>query len=213
MIDLEKFGNIPFTYAALEEMLHGYQSPYDKAAAMVRRGDIVRLRKGLYVVSPKISRKEISRELVANHLYHPSYVSLESALAYYGLIPERVYTVRSVCMKLRKQYDTPLGHFEYVKAPENYYPIGVRQEIVNNEYAFLIATPEKALCDLIFATPRLRLQSVRAMQTYLEEDLRLDFSAVEHWDAEIVRQCAEVGRKKGEMELLLELLMKIRFKF
>ncbi|MDR1725860.1 MAG: hypothetical protein LBR28_05690 [Bacteroidales bacterium] len=206
MLDLERFGNIPFTYAALEEMLHGYQSPYDKAAAMVRCGDIVRLRKGLYVVSPKISRREISRELVANHLYHPSYVSLESALAYYGLIPERVYTVRSVCMKLRKQYDTPLGHFEYIKVPENYYPLGVRQEIVNNEYAFLIATPEKALCDLILATPRLRLQSVRAMQTYLEEDLRLDFSAVERWDTEIVRQCAEAGKKKVELGLLLKLI-------
>lgn len=93
-----------------------------------------------------------------------------------------------------------------MKVPEKYYPIGVRQEIVNNEYAFLIASPEKALCDLILATPHLRLQSIRAVQTYLEDDLRIDFSAVEHWDAEIVRQCAEAGRKRGELDILEELL-------
>jgi hypothetical protein len=59
---------------------------------------------------------------------------------------------------------------------------------------------------MILTTPRLRLQSVRAMQTYLEEDLRIDFSAVEHWDTEIVKQCTEAGRKKRELKLLEELL-------
>jgi hypothetical protein len=105
-------------------------------------------------------------------------------------------------MKMRKNYDTPLGHFEYVKMPSTYFPIGVRQEIVNNQYAFLIASPEKALCDLILYTNNLRLQSVGAMQTYLEDDLRIDFSAIEHWNTEIVKQCAEMGRKKLELKLL-----------
>jgi hypothetical protein len=160
----------------------------------------------LYVVAPKVHNQTISTELVANHLYGPSYVSLESALAYYGLIPERVYTMRSVCTKLHKQYDTPLGHFEYVKMPAQYFPIGIRQEIVGNSYAFLIASPEKALCDKIVTTPNLRLQSVKAMQEYLEEDLRFDFSAVEKFDLDIIRQCVEAGRKKGELGFLLRFL-------
>jgi hypothetical protein len=114
--------------------------------------------------------------------------------------------MRSVCTKLHKQYDTPLGHFEYVKVPAPYFPIGIRQEIVGNSYAFLIATPEKALCDKIVTTPNLRIQSVKAMREYLEDDLRIDFSVVQKFDLEIIRQCVEVGRKKGELELLLKFL-------
>jgi predicted transcriptional regulator of viral defense system len=206
MLDLQKFGNIPFNYAALEEMLPDYQSPYDKVAAMEKHGDIVRLKKGLYVVSDKISRKPVSRELIANHLYGASYISLETALSHYGLIPEKVFAVRSVTPKRAKQYENAFGRFEYVTVPAGYYSIGIHQQIVDNEYAYLIATPEKAICDLILATPRLRLQSVRAVQNYLEDDLRMDFSAVEHWDTEIVRQCAEVRRKKGELGLVEEFL-------
>ncbi|KAA6349994.1 hypothetical protein EZS27_002610 [termite gut metagenome] len=102
MIDLEKFGNIPFNHAALLEMLPGYQSPNDKVSAMEKRGDIVRLKKGLYVVSDKISRKKISHELIANHLYGVSYVSLETALSHYGLILEKVFTIRSMTTKRAK---------------------------------------------------------------------------------------------------------------
>jgi uncharacterized protein YifN (PemK superfamily) len=204
MIDLRKFGNIPFNYTALEEMLQAYQSPYDKVSTMEKCGEIIRLKKGLYVVSDKISHKPVSRELIANHLYGVSYVSLETALAYYGMIPERVYTVRSMTTKRTKQYSTPLGNFEYKSVSANYFGIGLRQEIIENDYAFLIATPTKAVCDIIVATSNLRLQSVKAMGKYLTEDLRIDFEAVKNLDKNIVEQCIEVGKKKGELRLLLK---------
>ncbi|MDR1896577.1 MAG: hypothetical protein LBR10_07295, partial [Prevotellaceae bacterium] len=70
-------------------------------------------------------------------------------------------------------------------------------------------TPEKALCDLIIATPNVRIQSVKAMQEYLEDDLRIDFSAVEHIDLDIIRQCVEVGRKKGELGLIEKILSEL----
>ncbi|MDR1517406.1 MAG: hypothetical protein LBS52_04805, partial [Dysgonamonadaceae bacterium] len=66
--------------------------------------------------------------------------------------------------------DNAVGNFEYITVPQDYYSIGISQQTVNNEYTYLLATPEKALCDLILATPNLRLQSVKAMQIYLEED-------------------------------------------
>jgi hypothetical protein len=206
MPELEKFGNIPFTYAALAEMLPDYQSPFDKDSSMEKRGEIVRLKKGLYVVSDKISRKLVSLELIANHLYGTSYVSLETALSHYGLIPERVYAVRSMTTKRAKRFDNVFGRFEYITVPVGYYSPGICRQTVNNEYAYLIASPEKAICDLILATPNLRLRTVRAMQTYLEDDLRMDFSAVEHWDTKIVRQCVETGRKQWELKLLARFL-------
>jgi hypothetical protein len=203
---LKNLGVIPINKDILYSLYGDLKRPDEKLSELERKGLIIRVKRNLYVVAPKVHHQEISTELVANHLYGPSYVSLESALSYYGLIPERVFTMRSVCTKLHKEYDTPLGHFEYVKVPAQYYPIGVRQEIINNSYAFLIASPEKALCDKIVTAPNLRLQSVKAMQTYLEEDLRIDFSAVENIDLDIIRQCIEVGRKKGELGLLLKFL-------
>ncbi|MDR1345441.1 MAG: hypothetical protein LBK03_01890 [Bacteroidales bacterium] len=77
MLELEQYKNIPMQHAVLWEKLRDYRSPNDKIATMEKRGDIIRLKKGLYVVSDKISRKPLSRELIANHLYGPSYVSFE----------------------------------------------------------------------------------------------------------------------------------------
>ncbi len=65
---------------------------------------------------------------------------------------------------------------------------------------------------MIVATPNLRLQSVKAMQKYLTEDLRIDFEVLKTLDKDIVRECVEVGRKKGELRLLLQLLSKIIMK-
>ncbi|KAA6343735.1 hypothetical protein EZS27_008613 [termite gut metagenome] len=210
MNELEKLGNIPIDNAVLSDIIGNYKFPRNKIATMEKRNEIVRLKKGLYVVSEKISRKKISRELIANHLYGASYVSLEAALSHYGLIPEKVFTIRSITTKRAKQFKNTFGYFEYISVPANYFSIGIRQQIVDNEYAYLIATPEKALCDLILATPRLRLQSVRVVQTYLEDDLRIDFSAVQNIDTGILRQCAEVGRKKVELRQLLKFLETIK---
>ncbi|MDR1199834.1 MAG: hypothetical protein LBK94_12630 [Prevotellaceae bacterium] len=180
--------------------------PENKLVDLERRGFIIKIKRSLYVVSGKIHNQEISSELVANHLYGPSYVSLESALAYYGLIPERVYSMRSVCIKMHKNYDTPLGQFEYVKMPVQYFQVGINQEFIDKSYYFLIASPEKALCDLILATPSLRLQSMKAMNEYLEEDLRFEMSALTSFNVHIIEECIKYGRKKTELSQLLKLL-------
>ncbi|MDR1198255.1 MAG: hypothetical protein LBK94_04480 [Prevotellaceae bacterium] len=206
MHELEKYGNIPVNVAVLSEVTSQYKFPRNKIASMEKHGEIIRLKKGLYVVSDKISRKSVSRELIANHLYGTSYISLETALAYYGMIPERVYTVRSMTTKRAKNFTTPFGSFEYKTVSSDYFSIGLRQEIIENRYAFLIATPAKAVCDMIVATPNLRLQSVRAMQTYLLEDLRIDLDAIKNLDKSIVEQCIEAGKKKEELKCLLRLI-------
>jgi len=205
---LERFGVIPVNSAVLTSVLSDYRSPGDKIAALEKSGYLVRLKRGLFVVSPQTNGQAISRELAANHLLGPSYVSLESALSFYGLIPERVYAVRSVTTKRAKKYSTPLGVFDYVTIPENYFPIGIRQEIVENQYAYLIAEPAKAVCDMIVATPNLRLQSVQAMQDYLTEDLRIDFDTALNLDKTIVNQCIKAGKKKTELGWLLKFLEK-----
>jgi len=206
MIALEHFRNIPLESSVLQELMSNYKFPRNKVSVLEKRGQIIRLKKGLYVVSDKISRKTLSRELIANHLYGPSYISFETALAFYGLIPEKVFTIRSATFKRAIRFENFAGNFEYITIPNNYYSIGISQQTVDNEYTYLLATPEKALCDTILATSNLRLQSVKAMQVYLEEDLRIDFSVLQNIDTEIIRQCVETGRKKGELKLFLKFL-------
>jgi predicted transcriptional regulator of viral defense system len=76
-----------------------------KIANLEQTGKIIRLKRGMYVVSPKVTRQLLSVELIANHIYGPSYVSMESALRYYGLIPEQVYVPGSYSRKGIVRYD------------------------------------------------------------------------------------------------------------
>ena len=203
---LKRLGVIPVNKDIFYSLYNDLKFPENKIADLERNGLIIRIKRNLYVVSQKVHHQEISTELVANHLYGPSYVSLETALAYYGLIPERVYSIRSACMTMRKLYETPFGQFEYIKMPSQYFQIGVNQKNIDNSYCFLIASPEKALCDLILYTNHLRLQSVKAMNEYLEEDLRFETSALNSFRLDIVEECRKYGRKKTELTQLLKLL-------
>ena len=205
MTGLEQFKNIPVESTVLQNLMDNYKYPRNKVSALEKRGDIIRLKKGLYVVSEKISRKAVSRELIANHLYGTSYVSLETALSFYGMIPERVFSIRSMTVKRAKNFKTPFGYFDYTTVSTDYFSIGIRQEIVENEYAFLIAEPTKTICDMIVATPNLRIQSAKAMRNYLMEDMRIDFDFLKTLDKDIVKQCIVTGKKKEELGLLLKL--------
>jgi len=207
MIKLNQFGVIPIDYNTLVTSLGNYKSPKDKVARMEKEGEIIRLKKGLFVVTQKVHLQTLSKELIANHLYGPSYVSCETALSFYGLIPERVYMTKSISTKRSKSYSTSIGNFEYLTVNDVYFAIGVRQEIIENKYAFMIATPEKALCDLIISTKRLKIQSMKAMQIYLEEDLRMDISTVKKFNIEIIRQCyLKSNKKKTELTQLLKMI-------
>jgi hypothetical protein len=206
MINLDQFRNTPVDYATLVTLLRDYRFPKDKIAAMEKQQQLIRIKKGLFVVAQQEGTSPISRELIANHLYGPSYVSLESALSYHNLIPERVYRVRSVTMKRFKMYDTPLGVFEYRTVSPEYFSIGIQQQVTQDNTAFLIASPEKALCDLIVLSSGLRLQSSKAVKIYLEENLRIDLFENRSWNTEIISQCMEVGKKKIALSQLLKLL-------
>ena len=133
-------------------------------------------------------------------------LKMESALGYYGLIPERVVTVRSTTTGRSNKFENSIATFQYVSVKENYYSIGITQRMVDDKYAFLIASPEKALCDLIVTTPHLNFQSVKAAGAYLEDDLRLDMQALAAMDKEIIKQCAAVGKKTKALGFLLKFL-------
>ena len=207
MEELKQFGVIPVDVAALETVFSSYNFPQKKITTLEQTGKLIRLKRGLYVVAPGVSGRILSEELIANHLYGASYVSMETALRYYGLIPENVYTVTSMTLKLTKYYENSVGKFEYIHCAKNYYSIGIRQ-VTHEDYAFQLASPEKALCDLIAYTPKLRLRTVKSVRFFLEEDLRFDMDAFYNLDATIFEQCSLVSKKKTDLQNLVKLLKK-----
>lgn len=204
MMTLSEIDNTPIDFAILKSMFPDHKSVHNKISELEKSGTLIRLKKGMYVVSPKESGKLVSVELVANHLYGPSYVSMESALRYYGLIPESVFAIQSMTTKHSRGFKNPLGKFEYTQCVKEYFSIGVRQEIKGNT-SFLIACPEKALCDLIIHTPNLNLRFQKEMLTYLKDDIRFDMDAFYQMDNRVFEQCALIGKKKGIITNILKI--------
>lgn len=201
---LEQLGIVPVDVAVLRSLFPDYRFSGDKILALESEGKLIRLKKGLYVCASKDAL--LSLELIANHLYGPSYVSMESALRYYGLIPEQVQVVRSTVAGRSKTFENSLGTFQYTHADSDYYSIGIDQRKVDEKYTFLIASPEKALCDMVVATSRLYFQSVKSVGIYLEQDLRFEMDALPTLDTSIIEQCTAVGKKNKSLEYLLKFI-------
>ena len=163
------------------------------------------MKRGLYVVNPEHSGKMLSSELIANHLYAPSYISMLTALRYYGLIPEAVYTHQSMTVKHSRSFQTPIGNYDYKYIARDAFSVGVRS-IHKGEYAFLIASPEKALCDLIANSSRVNLRFLKDVENYLEHDIRMDMDEFYKFDATIFEEYIKVGKKADSIAAVLKFL-------
>ncbi len=201
---LEKLGNIPVTTSALESLYPHIKGGNQKIRLLEREKQIIRLKRGLYVCSPEVTGVALSTELIANHLYAPSYVSMSSALRYYGLIPEAVYVTQSMTMKHSRDFDTPIGRFEYVRISKDAFSIGLTS-LRKDGYAFVLASPEKALCDLIANSSGVNLRYPKEAALYLEEDIRMELSDFRQMDSAVFEEYAKVGKKSDSIKTLLKL--------
>lgn len=130
--------------------------------------DLVKLKRGLYLFSKRLRKGPVSKFLIANKMYGPSYVSLESALSYHEMIPEAVYTTTSACYQRKtKVFKNELGDFTYEYIPCSNFFLGVSHDKAKG--AVLIASPLRALFDFIYLRKK-KYKSVDEM----EEDLRIE---------------------------------------
>ena len=205
--ELKALGNVPIGIEVLQSLYADYRSPNMHIAMLEKKGVLIRLKRGLYVVSPEISGKELSVGLIANHLYGPSYVSLHWALRRYGLIPERVYSVTSVTTRHTREFENSLGRFTYKGVSKDYFPIGIKiQEEAGVNY--LMASPEKALCDMLMQEKYVPDQSMSRLGVFFEEDMRIDIDDLRQMNPEIIRQCMETGNKKQILSNVLKLMQR-----
>ena len=191
---LIQFAGVPVSGAEIKACFPDLSSPDKKVQALEKSGELIRLKRNLFIVNPELAGKDTDVRLCANHLYGPSYVSLQWALRHYGLIPEQVFMMTSVTTKRSRSFKTPVGSFSYMQVPSGYFPIGIDSDEENGVH-FLMASPEKALCDTILQDSFVPHQSVKALATYMEEDLRLDMEMIQEFDTRIIRECMDAGRK------------------
>lgn len=158
----------------LEGLLDGTpDSRYGKVKRLLAQGKLLHIRRGLYCLTDMIGylTKPHPYEL-AQYIYGPSYISLESALSFHKLIPERVYTITSAAGKRSKEFQTPLGMFSYLHLPlKNFYTeVDLIEE---NGYKFFMAKPWKAICDYVFCYKKnwISLEPLLASLRINREDL------------------------------------------
>ena len=118
----------------------------------VKAGRLLQLRRGLYSLAPTWRKVEPHPFLVANRLQRGSYISLQSALAFHGVIPEHVPVATSVGPGRPETVHNPLGAFQFNHLSQTLFFGYSRMEVAPRQFAF-VASPEKALLDLIHLTP------------------------------------------------------------
>ena len=177
---LTEIGTIPVTTSIIESLYPELKSANKKVTWLEKQGFIIRLKRGLYVANPKHSGKTLSSELIANHLYAPS-------------------------VKHSRSFQTPVGCYDYKHISKMAFPIGVRSMYKDN-YAFLIASPEKALCDLIANSSQVNLRYMKDVETYLEQDIRMDMDEFNKMDKTIFEDYIKVGKKADSISTLLKFL-------
>jgi len=163
-------------YALLDKSDHSRHAIIKRAVQM---GYLISLKRDLYLIQ-KEGQSALDAFEIASILYGPSYISFESALSYHGWIPEAVNTTTSASSKRSKLFDTPIGVFSYEHIPIKAFSLGVEQHIQTNQVNLFIASPLKALADLIYA----RKRSWNHLED-LSADLRIDPELFQTIDSEL----------------------------
>ena len=205
-MELSQYSDQPISTQVLLGLLRGYSRPYDKIMEMVNQGILVQLRRGLYMTSPLVSKITPEPFLIANHLYGPSYISLDSALFHWGLIPERVFEISSVTPKISKKIMVQNAVYSYTHLPIAYYPVGIQSISLTKTQTVLIASPEKALCDKVITTAGINLRSKQQAMAFLVEDLRIDKDQLRELNTAEMTSWLPVCPKRKSIQLLIETL-------
>jgi len=200
-----------FDYQTLRDCLKGYARPRDKISDLLRKGSIIRIKKGLYIFGDEYRRSPFSREVLANLMYGPSYISLEYALHYYGLIPERVEAVTSVTTGRSRRFSTPVDLFTYRMIPLEAFRVGMDRIEIGGGRAFIMATPAKALADKLQEVRGIGVQSQKELNDYLENNLRVDPLALKELDPSELDTISR-GYQSRRIRLLSDLARHIHHK-
>ena len=144
----------------------------------VAAGEIIRLKPGLFLLAPAFRKTDPHPFVVAAMLHSPSHVSLETALAHHGLIPEAVYQVGSVTPSRCRVFETPVGVFSFVRVPADNPRAGVQALKIDERSWAFVAGPLRAIADIVYT--RKHVSWERDGPSFLTESLRIDREDLEN---------------------------------
>jgi hypothetical protein len=203
---IKGYSGQPLTRQILMNLLQDYRRPYDKISELINQKLLVQVKRGVFIPGPRALIPVPEKLLLANHLWGPSYVSSDSALSYWGLIPERVYEILSMTTNRAKTYKTPVGRFRYIRLPLPYYSFGIQRVELASTQITLIAGKEKSLCDKIITTQRLKLRSVKQTREYLMDDLRISRESLRELNTSIMNDYLKEAPKQDSISILIKTL-------
>jgi predicted transcriptional regulator of viral defense system len=193
-------------------LLSGNVDPVDVRRQLSRwagNGRLYRLRRGLYALAPPYRKVKAHPFVVANRMVRPSYVSLQSALAIHGLIPESVPVTTSITTGRPGEFSTPLGTFvfRHVRTPLFQ---GFREFEMDTLQPAFVATPEKALLDLLYLEKGSDSEAYLA-ELRLEIDDGFDLEELERFSrifrsGKVLRAVAGVIDRAGENAMEVDVL-------
>jgi hypothetical protein len=135
---------------ALMDPDSSHDSRYGQVKRAIKAGDMIRIKRGLYCLAKKFQRRPFDHFSIAQLIYGPSYISMESALSYHGWIPEGVFQTTSASMLRTCVYQTPIGDFFYRRVVQEQFYESV-DHVATQAGSYFMARPFKALCDYIYA--------------------------------------------------------------
>jgi len=203
---IQDYSEQPITKQILLSLLKDYKRPYDKINELMKQGVLVAIKRGIYVPGTNQNIPRPDPFLLANHLLGPSYVSMESALSHWGLIPERVYEISSMTIQSSKIYKTAVGTFSYTHTSLPYYSYGIQQLELTKRQTALVASPEKALCDKIITTSGVLLRSEKQVRTFLVDDLRMEAGELRQLNVKEINSWVINAPKKSSLTILVKTL-------
>ena len=187
------------TTSILKQKYSDYSNPLDKIKREVDRGSLIRLNRGLYETN-----KTVSPYLLAAFILSPSYLSFEWALSYYNLIPERVVSITSasLCMKKNKTFINNFGRYGYRDISTSAFSEGITY-LEEGDYIVKIATKEKAICDSL--SKWRVVTSIKQLKELLFVDKRIDEDEFLTCDFKLMKRLAALYRKTN-LNLLIKLI-------
>lgn len=175
--ELIKLNNIDyFTKESLRSLSVSSEDvlSYD-IARFIKAGKLIQLKKGLYVTNATFVKNLASEDFkkyLANNMYIPSYISLETVLSKYSILTDVTYNFWSVTLKTPQKFNNKLGTFYYKQIKKELY-IGFNIISYGTDKHYFEATKAKALFDYLYY----KSESIIDLSANLVEDLRLNLES------------------------------------
>lgn len=189
------------TTSILRNRYSDYANPLDKIKRETDSGRLIRINRGIYETDGNVNPC-----LLAASILSPSYLSFDYALSYYGLIPEKVFSITSASLGLRKNktFINKFGRYEYSDIPTEAFSEGLVY-LENGEYVVKIATKEKAICDSLCKWRV--VGSIKELKELLFFDKRIYEEEFAACDFKLMARLAPLYRKTN-LDLLIKLIRK-----